>query len=150
MKPIKTLTVRSTYNKLPDNWEDITKELDEKNYLLDYQELTYAFADFVDNDIIEIHEIVKKYLYREFLKSGTPEGSGKFYATLVYDVKVKILDMSKVEEYINYRFREGYLLFSQYYDYNLLNGHIVDYFTKWHRDRDIDEFNLWGGKNVII
>lgn len=144
MKHIKTLDMRSSYDDFPDNWEDLKKQVDDKNYHLDYDELTYAFSDFVDNDIIKINDITKTYRYIK--SSSTKDGveSIAYYVTIVYDIEVKILNKSKVEEYIDYRMGKGYWLFSEFYGYRLLNGSSTKYFTDWYPERDIDKFNLWG------
>jgi hypothetical protein len=141
--------MRNSSGEFPDNWEDLKKQVDDKNYQLDYEELTYAFSDFVDNDIIKINDIIKTYRYVKSTSTKDSIESIAYYVTIVYDIEVQILNKSKVEEYIDYRMGNGYSLFNEYYGYRLLNGSSIDYFTKYYPDRDIDKFNLWG-KSVWI
>ena len=143
MKHIKTFNQKFNTESYPENWDDIKKELDEKSYYLDYPEITYAFSDLIDEEVIEIEDITKLYRYQKSSKTNNGVTKDAYYGVIKYDIKIKILDKSRVEEYINYRSKESYFLFREYYGYTILNGHSLDYFTKYYTDRDIDEFNLY-------
>lgn len=138
MKYLQTFDQKYHGTTLPDNWEDIKRQLDEKNHRIDYEELTYLFSDLIDDEVIEIEDVKKFYRYDKTVKGDAT------YGTIKYDVRIKILDKSRLDEYMDYKWSVNfYGLLQDYYKFRILNGATKSYF-KTHPERDIDEFNLWG------
>jgi len=146
MKHIKTFNQNATDDwpkQFPDNWEDIKKELDEKSYYLDYSEITYAFVDLIDEEVIEVEDIKKLYRYEKSYKITNGVKRDAYYGVIIYDIKIKVLNRERVDEYVSYRDGDGKSLLKEFYGYGILNGRPTKYFTQWHREKDIDDFNLW-------
>ena len=160
MKTIKSYDQFRDKSDIPTNWIDIKKELDDKSYYLDYDEIIYAFSDLVDEGVIEVSDIIKRYVHKETTKTTGGVVEKVHYTKIIYDISIKILDMERVGEYFEYRDGHARKLLKDYYRYDMLNNWSKDFlkgeilldlwgnFIERNPVKNIDKFELYSIPSV--
>jgi len=98
----------------------------------------------IDNDVIEVIDIVKIYRLGETTRTTKGIKYPAYYGIIKYDISIKIIDIERAPEYVDYRDSIRYGLLKEYYGYSILNGRPSSYFKMWNKDIDTFDLNSRG------
>lgn len=105
-----------------DKYKEYIDVLNNKNNNIHYNDILYSLIDIIDEGWIEIDTIRKIYTIQESSSSNDGVKRKRNYITYKIEIKVQILDKSKIKEYYEFKCDQFMELMSGLFKHKNLNS----------------------------